>query len=258
MTRTHQIPTLVAHRGYSGRYPENTLLAYQAAYDCGARFVELDIQLTADLVPVLHHDRSLKRMTGVDINIADITGAQLQAFSADYPQRFDDKFSDNTFTSFQVFCEWLKSHKDVTAFVEIKQASIDNFGLTSVMQSTFKQISDTSTQSQCIVIAFNREIIDYTHKNSTLKTGYVLPAWSDKQHLILNTLQPNFVFCAVKIFPPNNEDIWRGHWEWVVYNLDDVDSAITMAARGIYFLETNEIGTLVKSKALFTSTTVDP
>ncbi|MFT7490726.1 MAG: glycerophosphoryl diester phosphodiesterase [Pseudohongiellaceae bacterium] len=257
MTLTNQIPTLIAHRGYSGCYPENTLLAYQAAYDCGARFVELDIQLTADLVPVLHHDRSLKRMSGVDINIANITVAQLEVFSAAYALRFNDKFSNNTFTSFQIFCEWLKNHHDVTAFVEIKQASIDNFGLTSVMQSTLKQISDTNTQSQCIVIAFNSEVIDYTQKNSTLRAGWILPAWSDKQHSIMNTLQPDFVFCDVDILPTNNNNIWRGKWEWAAYNLDDIDSAIAMAARDIYFLETNEIGTLVKSKALHPSTKIN-
>jgi glycerophosphoryl diester phosphodiesterase len=249
-----QTPTLIAHRGYSGRYPENTLIAYQAAYDCGARFVELDLQLTADLVPILHHDRSLNRMAGVEVNIIDIASAQLETYSAAYPQRFKDEFSTNTFTHFKVFCEWLKKHDDVTAFVEVKQESIDHFDLITVMESIYQQILDTSTQSQCIIIAFNHEVIDYTHKNSTMKTGWVLPAWNDEQYLQLKSLQPDFVFCDVDILPPNNNDIWRGNSEWAVYNLDDIDSAIAMANRGIYFLETNEIGTLAKSEKLLTTT----
>ena len=65
-------PVLVAHRGYSGRYPENTLLAYQAAYQHGARYMELDLQMTSDRVPVLHHDTSMKRMAGIDIDVRDI------------------------------------------------------------------------------------------------------------------------------------------------------------------------------------------
>jgi len=60
---------LIAHRGYSGRYPENTLLAYEAAYQHGARYMELDLQLSSDCVPILHHDVSLKRMSGIDLDI---------------------------------------------------------------------------------------------------------------------------------------------------------------------------------------------
>ena len=65
-------PVLVAHRGYSGRYPENTLLAYKAAREQGALYMELDLQMTSDRVPVLHHDESLLRMAGVDIDVRDV------------------------------------------------------------------------------------------------------------------------------------------------------------------------------------------
>jgi glycerophosphoryl diester phosphodiesterase len=118
------------------------------------------------------------------------------------------------------------------------------------MESIYQQILDTITQSQCIIIAFNHEVIDYMHKNSTIRTGWVLPAWGDEQYRQLKTLQPDFVFCDVDILPFNNNDIWRGNWEWAVYNLDDIDSAIAMVNRGIYYLETNEIGTLAKSEKL--------
>ena len=75
-------PTLVAHRGYSGRYPENTLLAYQAAYEHGARYMELDLQLTSDSVPVLHHDVSMQRMAGIDIDVRDIKAKRFKAMPA--------------------------------------------------------------------------------------------------------------------------------------------------------------------------------
>lgn len=258
MILTDQTLTLIAHRGYSARYPENTLLAYQAAYDCGARFVELDLQLTADCVPILHHDPTLKRMAGVDVNIFDTTSVELERYSAAYPQRFSDEFSTNTFTHFKIFCEWLKAHSDVIAFVEIKQESIDHFDLITVMESIFKEIVGTSTQSQCIIIAFNQLVVEYTQKNSTLMTGWVLPAWSDKQQLVLRCLQPAFVFCDVRILPANDKEIWRGNWEWAVYNLDDIESAIAMVNRGILLLETNEIDTLANSESLLAAATVNP
>jgi glycerophosphoryl diester phosphodiesterase len=250
MTSADQAPTLIAHRGYSGRYPENTLIAYQAAYDCGARFVELDLQLTADLIPFLHHDLSIKRIANVDAVICDISSTQLETHLASYPQRFGDEFSNNTFTRFKIFCEWLKIHSDVTAFVEIKQESIDHFDLATVMESTYKQILDTNTQSQCIIISFNHKAIEYTQKKSTMKTGWVLSAWNENSFKRLTILKPDFVFCEIDLLPEKNIDIWRGNWEWAIYNLDDVNSAISMANRDIQFIETNEIGTIMSSKQL--------
>jgi glycerophosphoryl diester phosphodiesterase len=250
MTLTGQAPFLIAHRGYSSRYPENTLIAYQAAYDCGARLVELDLQLTADLIPFLHHDLSIKRTADVDEVICKINSTQLEAHAAHYPQRFGDEFSDNTFTRFKIFCEWLKIHSDVTAFVEIKQESIDHFDLATVMESIYKQILDTETQSQCIIISFNHKVIEYTQKKSTMKTGWVLSAWNVNSFKQLTTLKPDFVFCDIDLLPKKNIDIWRGNWEWAIYNLDDVNSAIALANRDIQFIETNEIGTLMNSKQL--------
>ena len=51
------------HRGYSLRYPENTLPAFQAAKDWGATTVEVDVMLTADGEPIVLHDRTGDRTT---------------------------------------------------------------------------------------------------------------------------------------------------------------------------------------------------
>ncbi len=54
---------VVAHRGASGEYPENTLLAFSKALEQGADAFELDVRLTADGVPVVLHDPTLERTT---------------------------------------------------------------------------------------------------------------------------------------------------------------------------------------------------
>jgi len=47
---------IIAHRGYSGKYPENTLMAFEAALDYGADAIELDVHMTRDGHLVVHHD----------------------------------------------------------------------------------------------------------------------------------------------------------------------------------------------------------
>lgn len=250
ITLTGAAPILVAHRGYSGRYPENTLLAYQAAYQHGARYVELDLQLTIDNVPVLHHDTSLVRMSGVDADIRDTKNKQFKALRASYSERFGDEFVDNQFTTFRRFCKWLKKHSDVTVFIELKQESIDRAGIPLFVDEVHKRILKSGVESQCVLISFNQEVVDYARKISSMRAGWVLPKWNDKNKHILHELKPDFLFCDKTFLPSDDAEIWRGSWQWAIYNLDDVPSAIAMANRGMPFLETNQIGTLMGHDAL--------
>lgn len=52
-----------AHRGFSAAYPENTMLAFQKAYEAGCQGIELDVHLSSDGVPVVIHDEKVDRTT---------------------------------------------------------------------------------------------------------------------------------------------------------------------------------------------------
>jgi glycerophosphoryl diester phosphodiesterase len=77
-------PIVVAHRGASAAYPENTLESFLAAAEAGAEAVELDVRLSADGVPVVVHDPELSRVAGVpglvhrriaaDLKTLDVSG----------------------------------------------------------------------------------------------------------------------------------------------------------------------------------------
>jgi glycerophosphoryl diester phosphodiesterase len=76
-------PRILAHRGltYSGENQvadENTLRSFELALAAGADYLESDIQVTKDQVPVLFHDSNLKRLLGKKILISALTLAQLQ------------------------------------------------------------------------------------------------------------------------------------------------------------------------------------
>ena len=51
--------TVSAHRGYSYKYPENTLLAFQEAIELGVDMLELDLHLSADGVLSTEHERGV-------------------------------------------------------------------------------------------------------------------------------------------------------------------------------------------------------
>jgi len=63
-------PTIIAHRGASALYRENTIAAFDAAIDMGADGIELDIRRSRDGVILVHHDA---RLRGMDRLISDMT-----------------------------------------------------------------------------------------------------------------------------------------------------------------------------------------
>jgi glycerophosphoryl diester phosphodiesterase len=74
-----QLPKVIGHRGAAAYAPENTLESFREARRRGARWVEIDVKLTSDSVPILMHDASLKRTTGVDRRVAETAAADLPA-----------------------------------------------------------------------------------------------------------------------------------------------------------------------------------
>jgi glycerophosphoryl diester phosphodiesterase len=72
-----QLPKVIGHRGAMAYAPENTLASFREARRRGATWVETDIKLTADGVPIVMHDASLKRTTGVDRLVAETPAAEL-------------------------------------------------------------------------------------------------------------------------------------------------------------------------------------
>lgn len=73
---------IIAHRGFSSIAPENTLAAFEQAIARGASSIEFDIQLSADSVPVIFHDATLERITGVSGKVRDKNLSQLQTLDA--------------------------------------------------------------------------------------------------------------------------------------------------------------------------------
>jgi len=65
------LPQIIGHRGARAHAPENTLAGLAEAADQGAQWVEADIKLSRDGVPLLIHDESLERTTGGKGRVAD-------------------------------------------------------------------------------------------------------------------------------------------------------------------------------------------
>ena len=84
-------PKIIGHRGAAAYAPENTLESIHTAADMDIDWVELDVKLTKDQVPVIFHDDTLDRTTNGTGNLADILYEDLRQLETG--SWFSDSFS---------------------------------------------------------------------------------------------------------------------------------------------------------------------
>ena len=75
-----QTPRNIGHRGHHAR-TENTIASFREAIELGSEMLELDVRLSKDAVPMVFHDKGLKRMTGLDAPLASLSAKELQALN---------------------------------------------------------------------------------------------------------------------------------------------------------------------------------
>lgn len=89
---TLKIPRIIGHRGAAAYAPENTLEGLHTAADMGIDWVEFDVKLTKDHVPILFHDETLDRTTnGGNLLVANVTYEEIKQFEAG--SWFSDSFA---------------------------------------------------------------------------------------------------------------------------------------------------------------------
>lgn len=111
----------IAHRGFSGQFPENTLLAFQEAIDLGVDALELDVQLSKDGEIMIFHDEDLSRITGQKGLLRDLTWAELREL--DVSGEYRGVFGRQSIPTLSEYLE-LTANKNILTFLELKNGML--------------------------------------------------------------------------------------------------------------------------------------
>lgn len=236
----------VAHRGYSARYPENTLTAIQAALDENAKYLEIDIQLTKDGHPVLFHDRDLGRLCQRQQSIHNYTLEEIECFSSFSPDRFGDSFKGEKIPRLIDVVNIIKKTPDVTLFVELKRISIDTFGIGEVLNTVLPVVEPII--KQCVFISFSLEIIEAIRKQTSYPVGTVFENWcsvvtTDFERV--KKINPQYIFCDINSLP-ENENVKMFDSLIVVYECADFEKALAVFRQGVDLVETFDIKSMAE------------
>ena len=125
-------PIVIGHRG-SIYDTENTLPAFEAAAEYGADYVELDVQLSADGVPVVLHDGNLWRLAGQNLNVAELTAKELCAIGLT-PGGFSTEI--RYIPTLEEVLQWVQADAGRPGLlVELKPSAEDAAALTEAVQA---------------------------------------------------------------------------------------------------------------------------
>lgn len=237
------ISNLVAHRGYAGRYVENTLAAITAAIAAGARYVEIDVQLTADHVPVLYHDRSLQALAHVAGAVADLSLQQMRALRLTASGADGQRFASQHPCSLQEVALLLAAHPQVTLFVELKRVSLQTFSVPLVVDRVLTELAPV--REQCVIISYDRPALEYARERGVDRIGWVMEPWDDAMLAQAQTLQPQFLFTDHSIVPADARPLAPAPWQWALYEIGSLELARRWHDDGAHLLETFHIGDLI-------------
>lgn len=112
-----KLPKVIGHRGAKAYAPENTLASIETAADLGVEWVELDVKLTKDNVPIIFHDEELDRTTSGTGLIAHTNYEDLRDLDAG--SWFGDSFSSVRIPTLEEAIDILLKH-DLGLNLEIK------------------------------------------------------------------------------------------------------------------------------------------
>lgn len=110
-------PLIIAHKGFSGKYPESTLLCYKKAAEINCDFGEMDIRSSKDGILMIKHELQMNDLTNFEGNICDYTFNELRRM--DFGLKFNPRFKGQQIATFKEAIDLLKNYS-MRMCVEIK------------------------------------------------------------------------------------------------------------------------------------------
>jgi glycerophosphoryl diester phosphodiesterase len=147
--------TIIAHRGASAYYPENTLPSFEGAIAMGADMVEFDVQLTSDKEVVIFHDEKISRCIDGEGKIADYTLASLKKLDAG--SWYDKNFKDTRIPTLSEALDICKNK--IAVNIEIKTEAVGKMFFGGIEEKCLKIVERSGMREHVVFSSFDPRAI---------------------------------------------------------------------------------------------------
>ena len=159
LNRDYGTAMIMAHRGFSAEAPENTIPAFQMCIDNRFTAAELDVQMLGDGTIVVLHDDNLKRTTGVDKNVWEVTYDEIK--DLDNGSFFDKAFAGTTIPTLdEVMRIAGRGNNKLYLNIEIKRNGHDD----GIVEKVVEIIRKNNYMDYCDVTSQDYETLEEVRK----------------------------------------------------------------------------------------------
>ena len=246
---------VAAHRGFSEKYPENTMEAFRAALEVGADEIETDVRVTADGELVLIHDDTVGRTTDGTGKVCEMTLNELRTLDAGVKKGAE--FAGAKVPTLRELLELVKDHPTLTLDIELKEYPAEGREALAfeVCDKALAMIDEYGFTKRCVVNSFSGALNEYVREKYGDK--YRQHVFYPEKLLGECKVDPySYAYCAC-LFTENPEAFdylrSRGVQPWVgagVNNEEKLDRAIANGACAITCNNVDEILALLRKKGL--------
>lgn len=255
---------LIAHRGFSGYAPENSMPAFEKAVAAGFTRIEFDIRRTKEdsngnAVWVVSHDDSLERTMGVKKNISDLTYSQILKYSYTDGNNISS-YKNLKIVSLPQMIEYMKkvktSGKDVSWNLEIK--IFDDYSHTQYFEDEIvKPLEEAGVDDIVSVISFDHTYLQLIKKiNPNIKTHYLTKEIDDDSYVYARKANVDGIIFKGTINNTPEEVVKKVISDGYQVGVYTVDSKVIMGAyyrMGVRTFTTNKVGPKHMTTALMKS-----
>jgi glycerophosphoryl diester phosphodiesterase len=235
LPRSGKFPVLViAHRGFSGGAPENTLAAFKKAIDLGVDMIELDVLLSKDGQIVVIHDDTLNRTTNGKGRVTDYTLDELKQLDAG--SWFGTQFSGEKIPTLKEVLELTRGKMFLN--IELKKGELGQYTMMDLTDRSLQEVEKTGMLNQVIFASFDPSAIDrIIGKNPKIPVALIYnQSWTFPQE-VTGGRSISVLSCSGKVLTQTN--ISKAHQRgmkviaWTLNTEEHIQHFLNMGVDGI-------------------------
>ena len=228
---------IAAHRGVSSLAPENTLAAFNKAVEFGCEWIELDVQLSSDEIPVIFHDNTVNRCTNGKGLISGMTLESLKQLDAG--QWFSEKFINERIPTLSEMLLLAKQTK-LNINIEIKFYPKDDLEL--LCQKIIQVINESEIPySQLLFSCFNSKAIKIMQRiQPQIRRGQLWEKIPEDALDILSELEVYSVHCDHRFLNEQQAKlIKQNNYKLICYTANQPEEVKKHRDWGVYLMITD-------------------
>jgi len=209
---------VIAHRGFSGIAPENTMIAFKKGMEAGSDMIELDVRLSKDGEVVVIHDETLERTTSGRGRVIDLTLDELKKLDAG--SKFYSSFSGEKIPALREVLEM--AHRKVLVNIELKKGDYGRWTIFDLADRALREIEKVGIVDRVLFSSFDPSVLErFVKVNAWIPVAYLYnKPWNSPREV---TEGKPFSTLTCRKTVLTRENISRAHQEGIrigVYTLN--------------------------------------